>query len=632
MMLLSTNVLQIYLYCNLNILYYCLNLLLSIYLYKKKHARNFNFSFIQEFMQNQLRRDITNDILAGLRYEEVVIEEEAHDEHDPDDNQVEAAVEEIQRSPPAIDIHTGNFLIPIPTFPPWTYWNPMCSSYPVFADRFHNLANLSPQEVQYQLAGRDSMNHALGGIGYEARPNVKIECQVNEPFPRAPDLFESYFPSFDFKGLNHLPYHFLVKDGSEPLGSVVLPTNIPFTFPRVPLPDNVTLSGVRKSSLADYVKGMMAGRSADPRMFDTDGVIKVVKDLVYKPHGDIKGGRALPIGNAGSGWTVESLVVGLGNRSWNLKIVLPPLKPVACLVGASHVDRMSKLDFDVFDEVEGNPKTTHPHYLLWTSTAFIVTNGHFEPFNSVKTEIFAFFFSKVKAKYIGKIAPSDHLRFVLMPFTWDILSVPVEKQTWNLIKISRFLTEIKRSTDYMQISHVYSEVPLLHNDQDYCIRTNIVVREVNYLINSSHVPVRIWYLRMAPSNCARAERKVTITGWNRGLHLVKELDRTHLTQHGYFEWICEVWNRAILESNPPELAQLTWRDFDPMNLLIVPNLGTATSYFDELVKADVKARLDRTDITAASRLSLMQSLRVDLTRLDRAYHWRVPRVNVKHFD
>ena len=74
-----------------------------------------------------------------------------------------------------------------------------------------------------------------------------------------------------------------------------------------------------------------------------------------------------------------------------------------------------------------------------------------------------------------------------------------------------------------------------------------------------------------------SERKITITGWNRGLHLVKESDRTHLTQSGYFEWICEVWNRAIMGSNPAELAQLTWRDFDPMNLLIVPNLGMATS-------------------------------------------------------
>ena len=129
-----------------------------------------------------------------------------------------------------------------------------------------------------------------------------------------------------------------------------------------------------------------------------------------------------------------------------------------------------------------------------------------------------------------------------------------------------------------------------------------------------------------------SERKITITGWNRGLHLVKESDRTHLTQSGYFEWICEVWNRAIMGSNPAELAQLTWRDFDPMNLLIVPNLGTASSYFGELVKADVKARMDQTDIVAASRLNLMQSIRVDLTRLDNAYQWRVPRVRAQHWN
>ena len=87
-----------------------------------------------------------------------------------------------------------------------------------------------------------------------------------------------------------------------------------------------------------------------------------------------------------------------------------------------------------------------------------------------------------------------------------------------------------------------------------------------------------------------------------------------------------------MESNPPELAQLAWRDFDPMNLLIVPNLGMATSYFDELVKADVKARMDRTDNVAASRLNLMQSIRVDLTRLDNAYQWRVPRVRAQHWN
>ena len=63
--------------------------------------------------------------------------------------------------------------------------------------------------------------------------------------------------------------------------------------------------------------------------------------------------------------------------------------------------------------------------------------------------------------------------------------------------------------------------------------------------------------------------------------------------------------------------------------IFVPNLGAASSYFNELVKADMKARLDRTDIIAASRLSLMQSIRVDLTRLDNAYQWRVPRVKAQ---
>jgi hypothetical protein len=38
--------------------------------------------------------------------------------------------------------------------------------------------------------------------------------------------------------------------------------------------------------------------------------------------------------------------------------------------------------------------TTHPHFLLWFSTAYLVTNGDYESFNAVKGEIFAFFFTE----------------------------------------------------------------------------------------------------------------------------------------------------------------------------------------------------------------------------------------------
>jgi hypothetical protein len=571
-----------------------------------------------EIIRSQLRRDVAEEILGNLRYEEIIRDTDDTADGDASDSDVTPTV-----NPPVIDLLTGNYLRPVPNNPAWIWRNPMCTSFAVYEDRFNTLAKLSDTEVRQQVAGRVSVLHAHGGVGYETRRNTRVQCQPLESFTREPGVLESFFPNFDFSGLPSLPYHFLVQHGSEPYGSMVLPTGFPFTFPRVPLPDDTTTSGVRRGSLGESVREMLMGRNVDPVFVGTDGNIQVKPILVYKHHD----GRSLPLGNAGDGWSVSKLVVGMGNMSWELKVVLPPNKPIVCLIGASHVDRMCQLNLNLLDQMEDSPpNSTHPHHLLWSSTAFVVTKGDFDSFNTAKGEIFAFFFSKVKEKFVGKINPTDHLRMVLSPFTWDILALPVERQVWNLVETSRFLTEIKRGTDYMQISHVYSEVPLLHNDQDYSVRTNIVVREVNNLINSTHVPIRIWYLRMAPLTCERAKVRITIAGWNRRLKLVTEADRTHLAQSGYFEWICEVWNRAILELNPPELSQLAWRDFDPVNLFVMPNLGPYTSFFDELVNADVKAREDRTDILAASRLSLMQSIRVDLTRLDRAYRPRAPRI------
>ena len=128
---------------------------------------------------------------------------------------------------------------------------------------------------------------------------------------------------------------------------------------------------------------------------------------------------------------------------------------------------------------------------------------------------------------------------------------------------------------------------------------------------------------MVPNNSDIAFKKVTVAGIT-GMSLVKEFDRNHLNQSGYFAWCMEIWDRAILESTPTDHE--AWRDFDPMNLLVIPNLGLGQSYFEELVKADTLARRDRTDIGAAARLSFLQAIRVDMRLLNNSYGQRAPRI------
>ena len=162
---------------------------------------------------------------------------------------------------------------------------------------------------------------------------------------------------------------------------------------------------------------------------------------------------------------------------------------------------------------------------------------------------------------------------------------------------------------------------MLPSHQDFSMRTNVCVREINSLINSSHVPIRIWARRMVPVTSDRVTQRVTVAGF-RGISLVKEADRTQLATSGYYEWSEEIWDRAVREITPSNND--AWRDFEPMNLLIVPNLGPNTSFFTEAVKAGAKARTDRTSCTAAARLSVLQSVRVDMRSLDGAYRGRAP--------
>ena len=439
---------------------------------------------------------------------------------------------------PAIDLVTGRFLRPIPVCGSWIWRSNFCTDYPISYDRFQTLAELLPAARQQVLAGNPTVFHGFGYIGHESRPNLLIDCQPNSTFPKNTDQLRDFFPDFDWSGLEHIPSEFLVKHGSRPCGSMILPTTLPFAHPRCPLPDDITMSGVRKGTIRESVRRMLVRGGVDPLALGPEGAILPVIKLVFKDHDP----RPLPLGNAGHGWTVHRQVVGVGNSSWELKVVLPPSRPSVTIVGASHCDRLSKLDLFLFDEQENMPAiTTHPHFLLWSSTAYLVTKGDYESFNSVKGEIFAFFFDSVRSKYQGRIHPNDHLRFVLMPFSWDILYVPIEQQVWNLIKTSKFLFELGTSTDYCQVSHCYSEVPLLHNEQDYCVRTNVCVREINNLINPTHVPIRIWSLRMVPNASDLAFRKVNVAGM-RGLSLVKEADRTHLNQSGYYAWSCEIWD------------------------------------------------------------------------------------------
>jgi len=589
---------------------------------------------VQEWLKERLRGEIIEDMKFDDYEEEEenptqeVVEELGGPPNNPQpDVQGAHALLPSTSHVPVIDLQTGCYLRPIPMTDGWIWRSNLCQNYPISYDRFQTLNGLSTAERLQELAGRPSIFQGFGYTGFEARPNVYIECQSGISFPKNPELLRDFFPNFDWSGLDHIPSEFLVKHGSSPCGSMILPTTFPFTHPKFPLPDDITPSGVRRGSIRDSVKRMLVRGGVDPLALGPEGAILPVVKMVFKEHDP----RPLPLGNAGHGWSVHRQVVGVGNSSWEVKVVLPPSKPSVCIVGASHCDRMSKLDLSLFDEQENIPAiTTHPHYLLWSSTAYLVTQGDFESVNADKGEIFAFFFASVKSKYQGRIHPNDHLRLVLLPFSWDILYVPIELQVWNLIRMSKFLTELGVGTDYCQVSHMYSEIPLLHNEQDYCVRTNICVREINNLINPAHVPVRIWSLRMVPNASDLAYRKVTVAGI-RGMSLVKEIttgpDRTHLIQSGYYAWSCEIWDRAVFELNPPQLD--AWRDFDPMNLLVVPHLALTESFFDELVKADVKARADRTDLAAASRLSYMRSVRVDMRRLNDSYGYRAPRVRSK---
>jgi hypothetical protein len=578
-------------------------------------------------LQARVRRDLEDERLDNLQlHQEVVIEEL----YDYDDLVVQPADTEPHQADDLtgiICLHTGNILnLPIPSDYDWR--SVMCNFYPIFMDRFNTHSEHTPSILLSLIAGRPNTFHGFGSL---ARANVYTNNRVVavdrlphsnelvENFNREPELLETNFPNFNWAGLNQIPTCFLVKHGSLPVGSVILPTNIPLEFPRVPLPEDITSSGVRRDTMVDHVSRMFVKHGAIEMTNGVNGPDgQPVGGLIFKNHSP----RPLPVGNAGNGWTVHLREVGFGVGSWEIRIILPPCKPTIALVGASHVDRIGKLDLSLFDQREGGPENnTHPHYLLWRATAFIVIRGDFISVNSMKSEIFAFFFTALKAKYTGAISPADHLRFILSPFSWDILYVPIERQVWNMIEMSEFLTEIALNSEFMQISHAYTEVPLLHNHQDFSIRTNVCVREINAMINPSHIPIRIWMRRMVPSTSDRATHRVTVAGL-RGLSLVKEADRTHLSASGYYEWAEEIWDRAALEVEPADNA--AWRDFEPMNILIVPNLGPNMSFFTELVKARNAARADRTCCTAAARLSVLQSVRVDMRSLNGAYRGRAP--------
>ena len=59
----------------------------------------------------------------------------------------------------------------------------------------------------------------------------------------------------------------------------------------------------------------------------------------------------------------------------------------------------------------------------------MVTKGNFDSFNAAKGEIFAFFFSQVKKKFVG------HLRFILSPFTWDNARIAIDCEAQAAAKV-----------------------------------------------------------------------------------------------------------------------------------------------------------------------------------------------------
>jgi len=582
-------------------------------------------------MQARIRMELEEERLDNMQLHHEVVIEELFDYDDHDDSALLPALQVTQDTSPEeteprgrICIHTGNILhLPMPSNHSWRPM--MCNQYPIFWDRYERYREHTPTILRGLLAGRPSLVHGLGSVAmaatYSSNRVVEITPseQLDDSFIRDRDLFLSNFPNFNWEGLHRIPTSFLVRHGSIPAGSVILPTNIHLEFPRVPLPEDVTSSGVRRDEMGDHVRRLFVRHGA---IEDYNGVNgpdgQPVKGLVFKDHHP----RPLPVGNAGHGWTVHHRDVGFGVGSWGIKVVLPPHKPTIALVGASHFDRICKLDLALFDErTDGLDNNTHPHYILWLSTAFVIIRGDYPSVSAVKCEIFAFFFTVMKSKFTGAISPADHLRFILTPFSWDILYVPIERQVWNMVEMSEFLTDLAQNTEFMQISHAYTEVPLLPNHQDFSIRTNVCVREINSLVNFSHVPIRIWTRRMVPSTSERADQKVTVAGF-RGLSLVKEADRTHLAKSGYYEWAEEIWDRAVREIPPANND--AWRDFEPTNLLIVPHLGPNMSFFTELVKAGVAARADRTCCTSATRLSVLQSVRVDMRSLNGAYRGRIP--------
>lgn len=102
-----------------------------------------------------------------------------------------------------------------------------------------------------------------------------------------------------------------MKHGSSPCGSMILPTTFPHTHPRCPLPDDITMSGVRKGTIRESVRRMLVRGGVDPLALGPEGAILPVMKLVFKDHDP----RLLPLGNAGHGWTVHRQVVGVGNSS-----------------------------------------------------------------------------------------------------------------------------------------------------------------------------------------------------------------------------------------------------------------------------------------------------------------------------
>ena len=99
-------------------------------------------------------------------------------------------------------------------------------------------SELTPTILRGLLTGRPSPFHGFGSVlmagSYSNNRVVEIpnSDQLEENFSCEHELFVSNFPNFNWDGLHRLPTSFLVRHGSMPAGSVILPTNIPLEFPK----------------------------------------------------------------------------------------------------------------------------------------------------------------------------------------------------------------------------------------------------------------------------------------------------------------------------------------------------------------------------------------------------------------